>query len=208
MVMNSKLSQALRGNTNAAKNHVKKMVEGGKSLASDIKSTIKGTPGNNGIKQAGKDIAAAAKRVGGAFASTAKAAGAAASNTLVQKKANTFAGKVGAKIGGLAESASMRASGALAGAKAGAKVGKFVGGTKSAVKGAITGAKLGNKAGGIAAKISKAGENAGTRRGDAIARTASAGISKVKAAGKAAIGNAKSAYYTRKTSKMNPRDRH
>lgn len=183
MATNSKLSQALKGNTNAAKNHVKKMGDGAKSFGRDLRDVVTGRGGNNGIRQGAKDI---------------KSAGASAAPTVKR-----FASTVGAKVA--AGAAAVGAAASKAGGDLAFKVKQRVNKPAHGIENG-TGASLRN--------MDKAKRSLKTKIRDTVRDKLSyaKGVvqrdaPKVKAAVKAKVGEAKSAYYTRKTAKMNPKSR-
>ena len=163
MATNQKLSEAMKGNTNAAKNHVKKAIAGVSAAASSAGTKISGALSSAGDK--------AGAKISGALSSAGdKAVSAALTGRRMYNDRATIA----------------------KGAKAGAKIGGAIGAAKGAVKSGIAGARAGkqtsDKLQGAKAKLSNS-PLAGTRLGKAMG--VNKPDTSVKGRVKAAVGNVK-----------------
>mgnify|MGYP003601594863 CR=1 FL=1 len=163
MATNQKLSEALKGNTNAAKNHVKKAIAGVSAAASSAGTKISGALSSASDK-------AGAKISGALSAAGDKAVSAALTGRRMYNDRATIA----------------------KGAKAGAKIGGAIGAAKGAVKSGIAGARAGKQASdklqSAKAKLSNS-PLAGTRLGKAVG--VNKPDNSVKGRVKAAAGNIK-----------------
>ena len=210
MAMNQKLSEAMKGNTNAAKNHVKKAVASVSAAASSAGAKVSGALRSAGEKAT--SAAAAGRRMYDDRATIAKGA------------------QVGAKVGGAVGAATGAAKGALKGARAGSAasdaaqsakakgnsiankfgMGKkpdnsFKGKAKAAVdnvkqdaKFAYTGAKAGAKAGAATGRAT--GTVTGAVNGAKAGNAAAVGVRKVKGGAAALKSRVSSTFKSKKAS--------
>lgn len=182
MATNQKLSEALKGNQNAAKNKGGGAAFGPQPfMGKGRKSTLPPTGAGAGRGSVNPELVTKNKLIAGLNYDPSNVQGGRGNYNPNRVDPHAAAGKLGASLGGKAESMAAKAKGAFEGGMA-----SRAGGIKAALQGARQGASRAEL------NLAENGRGAGAMKGEAIARKAASAVTTARTAAVSSISKAKS----------------